>query len=63
MRVRNKTDAGVFVAGYGVVPAGEEATVREGDGVKELIKGGTLSEVRSTSGGGSSGNREQEGDD
>jgi hypothetical protein len=48
--VRNKTDHGVFVANFGVVPAGEEATVRESDGVKQLIKDGTLSEVRTSSG-------------
>jgi hypothetical protein len=50
LRVRNKTDHGVFVANFGVVPAGEEATVRESDGVKQLIKDGTLSEVRTSSG-------------
>jgi hypothetical protein len=50
LRVRNKTDHGVFVANFGVVPAGEEATVRESDGVKQLIKDGTLSEVTSSSG-------------
>jgi hypothetical protein len=49
MRVRNRTEADVFVKGYGTVPAGEEATVAKGDGVKEMIKAGTLSEVTSTS--------------
>jgi hypothetical protein len=53
LRVRNKTDHGVFVANYGVIPAGEEATVRESDGVKQLVRDGVLTEVQS-SGGGSS---------
>jgi len=48
LRVRNKTDHGVFVANHGVVPAGEEATVQDSPAVKELIKGGALSEVAST---------------
>jgi len=48
LRVRNKTDRGVFVANYGVVQAGEEATVQESDGVKQLIKDGALSEVKSS---------------
>jgi hypothetical protein len=51
MRVRNKTDHGVFVHNYGVVPAGEEATVPQGESVKELIKAGALSEVKSSSSG------------
>lgn len=49
--MRNKTDHGVFVADFGVVPAGEEATVRESDGVKQLIKGGALTEVKTSSSG------------
>jgi hypothetical protein len=61
--VRNKTDYGIFVANYGVVPAGQEATVQESDGVKQLIKDGTLSEVKSSSsGGGSSSATNREGD-
>lgn len=48
MRVRNKTDHGVFVANYGVVPAGEEATVQQSAAVKELIKGGAFSEVQTS---------------
>ena len=60
MRVRNKTDHGVFVANYGVVPAGEEATVRESPGVKQLIKDGALTEVQASSGGSS--NTSEEGD-
>jgi len=50
MRVRNKTDHGVFVANYGVVPAGEEATVPQGEAVKQLIKDNVLTEVKQTSG-------------
>jgi hypothetical protein len=61
LRVRNKTDHGVFVANYGVVPAGEEATVQQSDGVKQLIKDGTLTEVQS-SGGGSSTDDKKDGD-
>jgi len=61
LRVRNETDHGVFVANFGVVPAGEEATVRESDGVKQLIKDGTLAEVQSS--GGSSTSDKKDGDD
>lgn len=53
MRVRNKTDHGIFVANFGVVPAGEEATVQQSEAVKELIKGGSLTEVKDSSGGSS----------
>lgn len=60
MRVRNETDSGVFVASYGVVPAGEEATVRESPSVKELVKGGALREVSTTSSGGSSSSNNEE---
>ncbi len=65
MRVRNETDAGVFVANHGVIPAGEEATVQQSDGVKQMIKDGTLKEVTSSSGGsggGSSNDDEKDGD-
>jgi hypothetical protein len=62
MRVRNKTDHGVFVTNFGVVPAGEEATVRESESVKQLIKDGVLTEVKSTSGGSSSTTTDTEGD-
>jgi hypothetical protein len=54
MRVRNRTDHGVFVQEHGVIPGGEEATVVSNDSVKQMIKDGVLSEVRS-SGGGSGG--------
>jgi hypothetical protein len=56
MRVRNNTESGVFVNNYGVVPAGDEATVRESPAVKQLIKDGSFSEVKATSGGTSSSN-------
>jgi hypothetical protein len=49
MRVRNKTEQGVFVSEYGVVPGGDEATVRESDQVKQLIKDGVLTEVKQAS--------------
>ncbi len=62
MRVRNKQSHGVFVASYGVVPAGEEATVRESDQVKQLIKDGVLSEVKQSSSGGSSSDDTKDGD-
>lgn len=62
MRVRNKTDHGVFVANYGVVPAGEEATVRESPGVKQLIKDGAFTEVQTSSSGSSSTADEKDGD-
>jgi hypothetical protein len=54
MRVKNKTDHGVFVANYGVVPAGEEATVQESESAKSLVKSGVLSEVKTSSSGSSS---------
>ena len=56
--MRNETGAGVFVVNYGVVPAGEEATVRQSPSVDQLIKDGTLSEVGSDS----SDSDEKEGD-
>jgi hypothetical protein len=55
MRVQNPGDHGVFVQNYGVVPAGEEATVRESPAVKQQIKDGVLKEVKSSSGGSSGG--------
>jgi hypothetical protein len=48
LRVRNETTHGVFVANHGVVPAGEEATVRESEAVKQLIKSGALSKATDT---------------
>lgn len=57
--MRNKTDHGVFVANYGVIPAGDEATVQSSEGVKELIKGGHLTEVQTSS---SSSSESKEGD-
>lgn len=56
MRVRNKTEAGVFVKGYGVVPSPAEdedgeATVPQSDSVKSLIKADVLGEVKATSSG------------
>lgn len=56
--MRNETDHGVFVANFGVVPAGEEATVRESEAVKQLIKDGALSEVTSSGGGSSTDKKE-----
>lgn len=58
MRVKNETDHGVFVANHGVVAAGQEATVQQSDGVKQLIKDGSLSEVT----GGSSDSDKKDGD-
>jgi len=48
LRVRNETESGVFVANFGVVPAGEEATVRDSPAVQQLIKDGVLSEPSDT---------------
>lgn len=62
MRVRNKTDHGVFVANYGVVPAGEEATVPQGEAVKQLIKDNVLGEVKATSTSSSSSDTDKEAD-
>lgn len=61
MRVRNKTDAGVFVANYGVIPAGDEATVREGESVKQMIKDGVLTEVKTSSTAATTKNEEGDG--
>lgn len=49
MRVFNPGDHGVFVNDHGVVPAGEEATVRENDEVKQMIRDGTLRKRDSSS--------------
>lgn len=46
MRVKNPQSDGVFVKDYGIVPAGEEATVPKTDSVKQLIKDGVLREVQ-----------------
>jgi hypothetical protein len=46
MRVKNNTSGGVFVPDHGVVQPGEEATVRDSDGVQELLENGALSEVK-----------------
>jgi hypothetical protein len=48
MRVHNKTDHGVFVSNYGVIPAGEDATVRESESVKQMIRDDVLDEVTSS---------------
>ena len=50
MRVLNDTDHGVFVANYGVVPAGEEATVRDSPAVRQLIKDKVFKERKTDSG-------------
>lgn len=64
MRVYNPSkEHGVFVREYGVVPPDEEATVRESDAVKQMIKDGVLRERKSGSGSSSSSTTEQkEGD-
>jgi hypothetical protein len=51
MRVHNETDNGVFVQNYGVVAAHAEATVRDSDAVRQLIKTGVLTEVQPGSSG------------
>jgi hypothetical protein len=48
LRVKNETGHGVFVANHGVVPAGEEATVRESEAVKQLLKDGALTKAKSS---------------
>ena len=49
MRVRNKTAASVYVEGYGSIPPGEEATVRDSPQVKQLTRTAVLGKVESSS--------------
>lgn len=60
MRVRNKTDHGVYVDGHGVIPGDEEATVRESEQTKQLIRDGVLAKVATTAA--SDSNKKKEGD-
>jgi len=59
MRVHNPHGLGCFVKDYGVVPAGEDATVREGDGVKQMIKDGMLTDSSTST---KTDNKEADGD-